>query len=195
MDSADQCPREHHGLNPDPERPGCPLPDRDGDSVPDASDACPDEPGAPSQDPARNGCPGLVRVEEGQLRIMRPVYFATNRDVILGRSRPVLEAIADALASMQGIRRISIEGHTDDVADDAYNLELSRRRASNVRTWLVEHGVPAERLEAHGYGETCPVVRETTRAARATNRRVEFRIVDPPLSPPTECELPPEPEE
>ena len=195
MDSADACPREHQGLNPDPERPGCPLPDRDGDSVPDVSDACPDEPGAPSQDPARNGCPGLVRVEEGQLRIMRPVYFATNRDVILDRSRPVLEAIADALGSMRGIRRISIEGHTDDVAADDYNLDLSRRRANNVMEWLVEHGVAAERLQAQGYGETCPVVRETTRAARATNRRVEFRIVDPPLSPPSECELPDQPEE
>jgi outer membrane protein OmpA-like peptidoglycan-associated protein len=193
FDSADACPQVHQGLHPDPERPGCPLSDRDEDSVPDVTDACPDEPGAPSRDPARNGCPGLVLLEEGQLRITRPVYFATNRDTILARSRSVLEAVVDAIAATPGIRRISIEGHTDDVGDDPYNLDLSRRRANNVRQRLIESGIEAERLESHGYGETCPVVNETTRDARAQNRRVVFRIVDPPMSPPNPCPVPNEP--
>lgn len=189
-DSADECPEEHAGLHPDPERPGCPQPDRDGDSVPDPTDACPDEPGAPSQNPERNGCPGLVRVEDGQLRITRPVFFATNRDVILRRSRPVLEALADAIAATPNIRRLVIEGHTDDVGEADANLSLSRRRAENVSRWLVERGVAAERLRAVGFGETCPKEEGSSRRARAANRRVEFRIVDPPLSPANACEVP-----
>lgn len=176
----DQCPQQHHGLHPDPARPGCPQPDRDNDSVPDPTDACPDQPGAPSTDPQRNGCPGLVRIEGDQIRINRPVFFATNRDVILPRSQPVLRAVADALRANPGIRRVRVEGHTDDVADDAFNLDLSRRRANNVMAALIQAGVEPERIEAQGYGETRPLVQGTTPAARAANRRVEFHIIDPP---------------
>jgi len=118
------------------------------------------------------------------------VFFAFNRDRILPRSRPVLQAVADALAATPSIRRVSIEGHTDDVGTEEYNADLSRRRAANVRAWLIQHGIEAERLESVGYGEGCPVVEATTADARATNRRVDFRIVDPPLSPPNECGAP-----
>lgn len=178
-DADDACPEVHSGLNPDPARPGCPLPDRDGDSVIDASDACPDEPGAPSSDPARNGCPGLVLVEGGMIRILRPVFFATNRDVILDESGPVLAAMADALVATPSIRRLAIEGHTDDVGEDAYNLELSTRRAQNVMAALIQAGVAPARLEVHGFGESRPLIEAETEQARAVNRRVEFRIVDP----------------
>lgn len=181
-DGRDQCPDMHQGLRPDPERLGCPLPDRDADTVPDRDDTCPDEFGSPSSNPRRNGCPGLVRVEGGQIRILRPVFFATNRDTILARSRPVLTAVADALIATPSIRRISIEGHTDDVGDDAFNMDLSQRRAQTVMAFLIEHGVEASRIEHHGFGETQPLVPGTTTQARAVNRRVEFRIIDPPAS-------------
>jgi outer membrane protein OmpA-like peptidoglycan-associated protein len=189
FDGEDACPEEHQGLHPDPDpaRRGCPGADRDHDSVLDVLDACPDEPGAPSRTAARNGCPGLVLIEEGVMRIARPVYFATNRDRILSRSRPVLEALVDALAATPEIARLSIEGHTDDVSDDEYNLQLSRRRAEKVREWLVSHGIEAGRLDSSGFGETCPRQPGTSREARADNRRVEFRIVDPPLSGPRTC--------
>jgi outer membrane protein OmpA-like peptidoglycan-associated protein len=175
----DQCRTEPAGVHPDAARPGCPAPDRDHDTVPDPTDACPDQPGAPSPDPRRNGCPGLVRIENGQIRIMQPVFFATNRDVILPRSNAVLRAVADALRASPEIRRVSIEGHTDDVGNDAANLDLSQRRANNVMAALITDGVEAARLEAHGYGETRPLVQGTTRPARAANRRVEFHIIDP----------------
>ncbi len=176
-DHADVCPTVPMGAHPDPARRGCPFPDRDGDSVPDAVDACPDVPGAPSTRPGRNGCPGLVRVERGMIRILRPVFFANNSDVILRQSGAVLAAVADALRADPSLRRVSIEGHTDDVADDASNLALSQRRAASVRRDLVGRGVADDRLEAHGFGETRPVNPAHTRAARALNRRVEFRIV------------------
>ena len=180
LNHQDRCPDRHQGPWPDPERPGCPLADRDNDTIPDVNDACPDEPGAPHPDPARNGCPSLVRVQEGAIRINTPVFFATNRDVILPRSRRVLQAVADAITASPYIRRVSIEGHTDDRASDDFNMDLSNRRANNVMAWLVQNGIEPERLEAHGFGETRPVVEGTTQQARAANRRVEFRIVDPP---------------
>jgi outer membrane protein OmpA-like peptidoglycan-associated protein len=180
LDHDDQCRTEHAGIHPDPARPGCPLPDRDHDTIPDPTDHCPDQFGAPNPNPNRNGCPGLVRVEDGQIRILTPVFFATNRDRILPRSFPVLTAVADALRATPEMRRVAVEGHTDDVGDDARNLALSDRRAASVMQYLVQHGVDATRLESHGYGETRPVLPNTSRANRAANRRVEFRIVDPP---------------
>ncbi|MEI8256207.1 MAG: thrombospondin type 3 repeat-containing protein, partial [Deltaproteobacteria bacterium] len=111
----DECRTEPQGPSPDPDRAGCPIADRDHDSVPDATDHCPDQPGSPNPDPVRNGCPGLVRVENCSLNITSPVFFATSRDVILARSNAVLTAVAQALAAATNIRRVSIEGHTDDV--------------------------------------------------------------------------------
>ena len=177
FDHADQCPAEPIGLHADPARAGCPAPDRDHDSVPDLTDHCPDRPGAPSADPVRNGCPGLVLVDGGQIRINRPVFFAPNRDVVLRTSFPVLTAVADALAATPEIRHVSVEGHTDDVGDDAANLELSQRRAASVVTWLTSHGIDAARLRSTGFGETRPVTPGTSTRVRAQNRRVEFRIV------------------
>lgn len=178
LNHADQCPDEPDGLNPDPDRLGCPAPDRDLDSVPDATDACPDRPGAPSPDPRRNGCPGLVRIVNGHISILRPVFFATNRDVILPQSFPVLAAVRDAMLATPEIRRVSIEGHTDDVGRDEANMDLSERRAASVRRWLEQNRIDAGRLESHGFGETRPLVPNTNARARAQNRRVEFRIAE-----------------
>ncbi len=179
LDHADQCPSEPMGLLPDPARAGCPAPDRDHDMVPDATDHCPDEPGAPSPDPVRNGCPGLVRVEQGNIRILEQVFFDTDRDTIKPRSFRVLTAVADVLRATPTIRRVSIEGHTDNAGSEAHNVDLSRRRANAVMTWLVAHGIEAERLEAQGYGPTRPIDTNATPAGRARNRRSEFHILDP----------------
>jgi len=178
LDHADQCPDTADGMHPDPDRLGCPAPDRDLDSVIDASDACPDRPGAPSTDPRRNGCPGLVRIVNGHIAILRPVFFATNRDVILPQSFPVLNAVRDAMLATPEIRRVLIEGHTDDVGRDDANLELSTRRAASVRRWLEQNRVEPARLESQGFGETRPIVPNTNATARAQNRRVEFRIAE-----------------
>jgi OOP family OmpA-OmpF porin len=180
FDSVDQCPDVPQGLHPDPDKPGCPLPDRDGDTVPDNVDACPDKPGAPSPDPKKNGCPGLVEVKGGQVVIMKPVFFATDKDVILPKSYPVLLAVADALSATTEIKKLSIEGHTDDRGKPEHNLDLSQRRAESVMRFLVEHGVAAERLEAHGFGQTQPIANNRTASGRAANRRVEFKIMNGP---------------
>jgi outer membrane protein OmpA-like peptidoglycan-associated protein len=184
--SVDQCRDVPAGLRPDPARAGCPIADRDNDSVPDDVDHCPDQAGAPSTDPNRNGCPGQVVVIGNMIQLNTPVFFAHNRDTILRRSFPILQAVADALRASPHVRRVSIEGHTDDVGGDQENMDLSNRRAQSVMRWLIEHGIEASRLEAHGFGETRPLQpitpgmsRRERRAAQARNRRVEFRIIDP----------------
>ena len=180
VDHEDLCPAEPIGLHPDPAKKGCPLADRDGDSVPDIDDHCPDKAGAPSPDPKRNGCPGLAKVEAGKIQIKTPVFFSSNKDKILPKSFPVLSAVADALRVIPNIKRVDVQGHTDAQGKAERNLDLSQRRADSVRTWLVSHGVEPERLEAHGFGGERPVATNKTSKGRASNRRVEFLIIDPP---------------
>jgi outer membrane protein OmpA-like peptidoglycan-associated protein len=179
FDSKDQCKDVPAGSNPDPDRPGCPLSDRDHDLVPDKVDACPDQPGAPSPDPKRNGCPGLVEVKNGMIVILQQVFFATGKDIILPKSFKVLDAVADVLKQVQTIKRVAIEGHTDDKGKADYNRDLSDRRAKSVMAYVISHGIDASRLEAHGYGPDRPVVPNSDEKNRALNRRVDFRIVDP----------------
>jgi len=76
------------------------------------------------------------------------------------------------------ITKIEVQGHTDERGDDAYNLDLSERRAAAVMAYLTSHGVDAKRLQAEGYGETQPKDRRHTEQAWALNRRVEFIILD-----------------
>ncbi len=179
LNHTDQCRAEPQGMHPDAARPGCPLADRDHDTVPDATDACPDVVGAPSVDPRRNGCPGLVLIRNGMIVILQPVFFATNRDRILRPSFRVLSAVVSALRVQPEIRRIGVEGHTDDVGSDADNMRLSQRRAEAVSAWLTHHGIEAGRVEARGYGTSHPIVPNHSTSGRAANRRVEFHILDP----------------
>lgn len=173
----DQCRTQHQGMHPDPARAGCPAPDGDNDNVPDRVDACPTEPGQPHPDRARNGCPGMVRVEDGQIRTLEPIFFDTNSDRIQPRSERLLQSLADALQASPEIQRLGVHGHTDDVGEEAQNLDLSTRRAAAVLQWLVRHNVAADRLESRGFGETRPLVPGQSEQARAVNRRVEFRIL------------------
>ena len=193
FDSQDQCKDVHAGLMPDPMRAGCPSPDRDGDSIADPVDACPDKKGAPSSDPKRNGCPGLVVVESGQIVILKQVFFATNKDTILKLSYPVLDAVSTALKAFPHIKKVRVEGHTDNQGKADYNTDLSDRRAKSVMAYLIVKGVEATRLDAKGYGPSKPIADNKTVKGRALNRRVDFLIVDPALpqaAPPPPPELP-----
>ena len=181
FDSQDQCKDVHAGLLPDPMRSGCPAPDRDKDSIPDPVDACPDKKGAPSPDPKKNGCPGLVVVESGQIVILKQVFFATNKDTILKLSYPVLDAVAVALKAFPSIKKVRIEGHTDNQGKAEYNTDLSDRRAKSVMAYLIVHGVEATRLAAQGYGPQKPIANNKTVKGRALNRRVDFVILEPNL--------------
>ncbi|HET6343598.1 MAG TPA: OmpA family protein, partial [Myxococcota bacterium] len=178
LDSADACPDIPQVPYPDPAKSGCPLPDRDNDQVPDHLDACPDTPGMPNSDAAKNGCPGLLKFQGTQITTTEPVFFAVGKDVILSKSFPILQALANILKDHPGIKRLSVDGHTDNKGNPAKNLNLSQRRADSVMAFLIKAGVAPDRLEAHGYGDTKPVAPNTTEKDRAKNRRVEFKILE-----------------
>jgi outer membrane protein OmpA-like peptidoglycan-associated protein len=75
-------------------------------------------------------------------------------------------------------RQVTIEGYTDNVGSDTYNLELSQRRADAVRAFLVQNGISADRIAARGLGEEYPVASNETQAGRQQNRRVQIIIVN-----------------
>ena len=69
-----------------------------------------------------------------------------------------------------------IEGHTDNTGDNAYNLELSQKRAEAVKKYLTEHGIDPVRLTPKGYGDAQPIADNSTPQGRAMNRRVEVKL-------------------
>ena len=102
------------------------------------------------------------------------ILFATGSDRLRPESTPVLKEIVAMLEEHSDLT-LRIEGHTDDVGDEASNQELSERRAAAVKAWLVESGQIAEgRLVTAGLGESKPAMAGTTPEARAQNRRVEL---------------------
>jgi outer membrane protein OmpA-like peptidoglycan-associated protein len=105
------------------------------------------------------------------------VLFRSDEAGLLPEATTRLGQVTDALMSTKE-RTILIEGHTDSQGADAYNVELSQRRAEAVRTFLTSRGYDASRIRAVGIGEARPIADNTTAEGRANNRRVEI-IVEP----------------
>jgi len=169
----DLCPRD-----PGPaELDGCP--DFDGDLIPDREDRCPRERG-----PAENdGCPvsvdePVVEIESERLSLKDSIQFDTARDTIKPQSFPILDQIAKLLSEHPELKKIQVEGHTDNVGAAAYNKDLSERRAASVVRYLIQKGIARGRLNAAGFGFERPVTSNATALGRAKNRRVEFRIAE-----------------
>ena len=102
------------------------------------------------------------------------IFFDFASDRLREESTPTLKEIGEVMRRHPEWR-VSIEGHTDGIAGDAYNVDLSRRRAATVREALVSaHGVAADRLSSTGYGESRPRASNDTLEGRARNRRVEL---------------------
>jgi outer membrane protein OmpA-like peptidoglycan-associated protein len=101
------------------------------------------------------------------------VLFDFNKSTLQPASDPVLQKILDLLKRTPALK-LEIQGHTDNVGNDAYNQTLSEARAKAVVTWLTQNGIAALRLTAKGYGKTRPIADNATDAGRAKNRRVEI---------------------
>jgi outer membrane protein OmpA-like peptidoglycan-associated protein len=170
VDRMDSCPRNPGSID----ARGCPVMDSDGDGITDDRDRCPAEPGA-----VPDGCPKrytLVEVKKDRIEIKQQVHFASGKHRILPDSFPLLDQVVAVLKDSPRMR-VSIEGHTDSVGTEAFNMRLSQRRAESVLQYLVERGISPERLESVGFGPTKPIASNKTAKGRALNRRTEFRIV------------------
>jgi len=164
-DSTDRCPGTP--INTPVDEYGCEL-DSDGDGVVDRLDECPD---TPPNTPVDNvGCPFPVIIE------LPGVNFRTSSDMLLDGANTTLNEIAQTLMDNPSMV-VEVAGHTDSDGEYDYNLQLSQRRASSVRNYLIDAGVESSRVSARGYGETEPVADNATAQGRAENRRVELRVI------------------
>ena len=170
-DYLDECPDTPVEARNFVDSVGCFL-DSDGDGVYDYEDQCPTIAGIK----ANLGCPEIKREIRNLLKkAMSGIQFENGKATIKPKSYQILNDIAKIFID-NPTYMIEVQGHTDNVGKYEYNLDLSERRAQAVRTYLVNKGVPTERMTAHGYGPDRPIDDNKTKAGRAKNRRVEFNI-------------------
>ena len=149
---------------------GCP--DTDGDGVADNEDRCPSVKGTIEN----KGCPEIPKVDIQRITLIASkIYFETGSAKLKLISNSQLDDLADILKRSEAVN-LTIEGHTDDVGDDNYNMQLSQKRTESVKEYLISKGVAESRLTAIGYGETKPIADNKTTAGKAKNRRVELKV-------------------
>jgi outer membrane protein OmpA-like peptidoglycan-associated protein len=106
---------------------------------------------------------------------MSDVLFDTAQYTLKPGAREKLAKVSGIILAHPGLK-IQIEGHTDSVGADDYNMKLSENRADAVRTYLVGQGVTGDAVTARGFGKTMPVADNSTAAGRQANRRVELVV-------------------
>lgn len=145
---------------PPPLPPTPPPADSDGDGVLDLTDLCPATPRGDRVDV--NGCSCDVTIQ---------VNFKSNSTEITGADAIALNSLADQVRRLPTLAG-ELSGHTDSQGSDAFNLDLSRRRALAARDYLASRGINVSQLAVAGYGESRPTADNTTPEGRAQNRRV-----------------------
>lgn len=103
------------------------------------------------------------------------IFFDTGKSDLKAGAKKTLARIAEQLKSNSDIR-ISVEGHTDNTGNADKNVTLSEKRANAVRDFLIENGVPNDRIVSSGKGAADPIASNKTAAGRLQNRRVELVI-------------------
>jgi outer membrane protein OmpA-like peptidoglycan-associated protein len=121
---------------------------------------------------------GAKQTERGAVVTLGDVLFDFNRAELKPGAQQNLYRLVSFLRENQD-RELLVEGHTDNVGSDSYNLELSQRRADTVRFFMLQNGVASERIIARGFGKTYPVAANDSPGGRQLNRRVEVVILDP----------------
>jgi len=186
VDADDKCPNE-----PGPkENQGCPDKDSDGDGIVDRLDKCPDQPETKNGYQDEDGCPDEIPAKVKQFTgVIQGINFKVSSADLLPSSNGTLNKAVAVLKEFPELR-MEIQGHTDDQKfiksktnkfED--NMELSQARAESVKAYFVKNGIEEGRLTAKGYGSTMPLENPEglkgakLNAARAKNRRVEFKLI------------------
>ena len=105
----------------------------------------------------------------------RVIEFESSSATLTPAGRVILDEMYEAIKKV-GASKVRVIGHTDSSGSREANVTLSLARATTVRAYLIEKGIPAESLTAHGFGPDKPVSSNETVAGRAKNRRIEFRL-------------------
>ncbi len=169
-DYEDACPKIA-GLK---ENKGCPVArkDTDGDGVFDNEDLCITTPGVK----ANKGCPEIKEEEKAALKkAFNNLLFETGKDIIKTSSFASLNDLAKVLKNHPEAK-LHLEGHTDNVGEEAENQSLSENRALAVKTYLASKGVEEQRITTDAFGESKPIATNDDDKGRALNRRVEMNI-------------------
>lgn len=172
-DDLDQCPDTPKGAKVD--NNGCPL-DSDKDGVFDGIDACPGTPVGIKVD--ATGCPEGVKKMEVAEKIILHINYASNSAEPDEASKRKLDSIAFRIMAYPDTR-VEIRGFTDNQGKEAYNLELSQRRAEGVMNYLMSKGVQENQMTAKGFGEDPQyfIGDNKTAEGRRENRRVEIESI------------------
>lgn len=156
---------------------GCPIPDQDDDGIYDKDDNCIDQPETRNGFEDGDGCPDEAPAEVKQLTgVIEGITFDSGKITIRKSSRPILDKVVATMKSYPELR-IEITGHTDDQGPRDTNVELSGKRADAVRAYLVAKGIDGKRITTKGAGPDQPIADNGSKAGRARNRRIEFKVV------------------
>jgi outer membrane protein OmpA-like peptidoglycan-associated protein len=108
-------------------------------------------------------------------RTLSPIRFISDQDEF---SVVNMDSFMEALELINQGKMILIEGHTDDLGSDDYNLKLSMKRVEKIRKLMLDAGANDGLISVMGYGETRPIVPNNSTANREINRRIEFKVFD-----------------
>ncbi len=184
----DKCPLEPEDKDGFQDEDGCPDPDNDGDGVLDANDKCPTEPETRNGFQDDDGCPDEIPATLKQFTgVIQGINFKVNDATLVAGSTKTLDRAIAVLNEFKDVK-LEIQGHTDDQplrGGGKYpdNTALSQARAETVKAYFVSKGIEEGRIFAKGYADTVPVEdpkdlkAAKLTAARAKNRRVEFKLV------------------
>ncbi len=178
LDANDKCPLEPEDFDEFEDADGCPELDNDQDKIPDSRDLCPLEPEIYNGIADNDGCPDSesIRVVGDKIELDQKIHFWTNSDRIRGMSYPVLNKLARFLIEHAEYVHVEVEGHADARGDAQFNLDLSRRRASSIKNFLLKKGLQEERVSSEGFGSERPLVEGSGERTWFMNRRVEFIV-------------------
>ena len=187
-DAADKCANEPEDKDGFQDDDGCPDPDNDGDGVPDAQDKCASDPETKNGFQDDDGCPDEIPAKlKAFTGVIQGVNFKVSSSDLQPASSKTLDKAVAVLKEF-GDLKLEIQGHTDDQPlkgskKFADNKALSQARAESVKAYFVKAGIEEGRLTAVGYGDEQPVEAPAglkagkLAAARAKNRRVEFKLI------------------
>ncbi|MCC6335044.1 MAG: OmpA family protein [Myxococcales bacterium] len=119
----------------------------------------------------------LVVFKGDKIEILQQVHFQTGKAVIMADSNSLLQQVVDSIVK-NGVKRVRVEGHTDNRGKKEANQKLSEDRARAVADYLIAQGIEAARIESVGYGDSKPIAPNLTARGRELNRRVEFIVLE-----------------